>query len=113
MAKKNKPQYELNKTIHEPARLLILTFLASSPENECSFTELRDHLQMTSGNLSIQLKNLQNAGLILIKKKFEDNKPLTTVEITQEGANNLMDYFDEMERLIVSVRQESNRNTED
>jgi DNA-binding MarR family transcriptional regulator len=101
------PRYEFNKIIHEPARLLILSFLASSQEKERSFTELRDHLQMTAGNLSIQLKNLQDAGLIITQKSFDDNKPLTTVAITEFGANTLMDYLDEMEKLILTVKKEN------
>jgi DNA-binding MarR family transcriptional regulator len=99
-------KFEFNKIIHEPARLLLLTFLASSPEKERSFTELRDHLQMTAGNLSIQLKNLQEAGLITTRKSFDDNKPLTTVAITELGTNTLLDYLEEMEKLILAVKKE-------
>jgi DNA-binding MarR family transcriptional regulator len=99
-------QYEFNKMIHEPARLLILAFLASSQEKERSFTELRDHLQMTAGNLSIQLKNLQEAGFINVQKSFEDGKPLTTVAISASGSDTLIDYLETMEKLIVSVKQE-------
>ncbi|MCL6591076.1 MAG: transcriptional regulator [Firmicutes bacterium] len=102
-------KFEFNKIIHEPARLLLLTFLASSPEKERSFTELRDHLQMTAGNLSIQLKNLQEAGLITARKSFDDNKPLTTVAITELGTNTLLDYLDEMERLILAVKKEQGK----
>ncbi len=98
-------RFEINKIIHEPARLLILTFLASSQEKERSFSELRDHLQMTSGNLSVQLKNLEDAGFISIKKRFADNKPLTTVSINEYGTETLIDYLEEMERLIQSVKQ--------
>lgn len=96
---------EFNKIIHEPTRLLILTFLASSQEKKRSFTELKDHLQMTAGNLSIQLKNLQEVGFIDIQKRFEAGKPLTTVEITERGVNTLLDYFDDMENLILSVKR--------
>lgn len=97
---------ELNKLVHEPSRLHILTLLASDAEKERNFTELQERLQLTSGNLSVQLKNLQSAGLITITKRFEDSKPQTTVEITDEGVNALMDYLDEMERLILSVKKE-------
>lgn len=106
MTKDGFPRYELNKIIHEPSRLMILTFLASSPEKKSNFTELRDHLQMTAGNLSIQLKNLQEAGFIKVGKRFEDNKPLTAVAITSYGVGMLIDYFDEMEKLILTVKQE-------
>ena len=110
MMKEGFPRCELNKIIHEPARLLILTFLASSPDKESTFTEVRDHLQMSGGNLSIQLKNLQEAGFIKVGKKFEENKPLTTVTITAYGVDTLIDYFDEMEKLILAVKQEQLKN---
>lgn len=99
-------QYEFNKMVHEPARLLILAFLASSQEKELKFTELRDHLQMTAGNLSIQLKNLQEAGFINVRKSFDDGKPLTTVVISANGADTLIDYLETMEKLIISVKQD-------
>ncbi|MGE5557522.1 MAG: winged helix-turn-helix domain-containing protein [Bacillota bacterium] len=98
-------RHELNKIIHEPARLMILTFLASSPERDRSFTELRDHLQMTAGNLSVQLKKLQDAGFISIRKGFDGGKPLTTAVISPYGVDALMDYLDEMEKLILSVKK--------
>jgi DNA-binding MarR family transcriptional regulator len=98
--------FEFNKMIHEPARLLILSFLASSPEREVKFTELRDHLEMTAGNLSIQLKNLQDAGFINVRKRFEDGKPVTTVAITENGSQTLIDYLETMEKLIISVKKE-------
>ena len=102
-------QYEFNKMIHEPARLLILAFLASSQEKERSFTEIRDHLQMTAGNLSIQLKNLQEAGFITVRKSFDDGKPLTTAALTGDGVNKLYDYLETKDKLIESVKKESSK----
>ncbi len=102
-------RYEFNKIIHEPARLLILTFLASSQEKECSFTELRDELQMTAGNLSIQLKNLQEAGFVKIQKWFEAGKSMTTIAITANGADTLFNYFEAMEKLIMTVKREQSK----
>ena len=54
---------ELDKIIHERARLLILTYLASRKEQEVSFNELQEQLSFSSGNLSIQLKKLKKSFL--------------------------------------------------
>jgi len=76
---------ELNKTIHERSRLLILTHLASNTDIEVSFNDIRDKLNLTPGNLSIQLKKLSEAEYINISKSFRGNKPHTAVSITMKG----------------------------
>ena len=60
----------INKIIHERARLLILTYLASSEKIAVSFNELQKELDFTSGNLSIQLRKLQAADYLAIKKNL-------------------------------------------
>lgn len=96
---------ELNRIIHERARLLILTHLASSSKKACSFNELLEKLGFTSGNLSIQLKKLKEASYVHIDKTFRDNKPYTTVSITPQGRDALNEYVSEMERIIQSMKQ--------
>jgi DNA-binding HxlR family transcriptional regulator len=95
----------LDKTIHERARLMILTYLASGTEEKAGFTELKDALGFSAGNLSIQLKNLEEAGFIGIEKSFRDNKPYTEVFLTETGRSALDVYLDEMERLIGALRR--------
>lgn len=95
----------LNKIIHERARLLILTRLASHEENEISFNELLENLGFTSGNLSVQLRKLKEASYIDINKTFKNNKPFTTVSITLRGTEALNNYLDEMEGLIKTLRR--------
>ncbi len=99
-----KQQPKLDKIIHERARLMILTYLASSEETEASFNELKEGLDLTSGNLSVQLKTLEEAGFVSIKKEFRGNKPYTGVSITAEGAEALSSYLSEMESLIRSLK---------
>jgi len=94
-----------DKIIHERARLLILTHLASHEKRAVSFNELQDRLGLTSGNLSVQLKKLSQVGYVDIKKTFKDNKPYTTVSITSKGTLALHDYLDEMEGLIKALRK--------
>ena len=90
----------IDKLIHERTRLLILTYLASSEKQEISFNELQDKLELTSGNLSIQLKKLKEAEYIKMNKTFKDNKPYTTIFLTPNGVEALNAYIEEMESII-------------
>jgi DNA-binding MarR family transcriptional regulator len=94
-----------DKIIHERARLLILTYLASRDSKAVAFSELRNVLDFTSGNLSIQLKTLGEAGYITMTKEFKDNKPLTQASITSKGSAALKNYLGEMESLIKTLRR--------
>jgi DNA-binding MarR family transcriptional regulator len=95
----------LNKIIHERARLLILTFLASNEKKEISFNELQQSLDFSSGNLSVQLRKLQQADYISIQKTFKDNKPHTTVSITHQGTDALNQYVSELENIIKTLKK--------
>lgn len=93
-----------NKIIHERARLLIITHLASSEKPSVSFSDLQESLELTPGNLSVQLRKLKDAGYVKIKKAFKDNKPLTTVSMTPDGKQALEDYVEEMEKIIRQLK---------
>ena len=95
----------LNKIIHERARLLILTYLMSNEKKEISFNELLEKLEFTSGNLSIQLKKLNEAEYVKINKTYKDNKPYTTVLITTRGVKALNSYIEEMEGIIRTLKR--------
>ncbi len=95
----------LNKIIHERARLLILTYLMSNEKKEISFNELQEKLEFTSGNLSIQLKKLNEAEYVKINKTYKDNKPYTTVLITTRGVKALNSYIEEMEGIIRTLKR--------
>lgn len=95
----------IDKIIHERARLLILTYLASSDKQEISFNELQEKLGFTSGNLSVQLKKLKEAYYIDIHKTFKHNKPYTTIQVTPEGSEALNTYINEMEGIIRTLRK--------
>ena len=95
---------ELDRTIHEKARLMILAFLSSRSEPETGFTELRDALEMSAGNLSIQLRNLEEAGYVGIEKGYRDNKPYTGVRLAASGRRALESYIAELEVVIASLK---------
>ena len=94
----------INKIIHERVRLLILTYLAGYQEQEVNFNELQTSLDLTSGNLSVQLRKLKETGYIEIEKTFKDNKPYTTVFITPKGREALNQYIEEMESIIGALK---------
>ena len=95
----------LNKIIHERARLLILTYLASNEKKKVSFNELQKSLGFTSGNLSVQLRKLEQADYVDIHKTFKENKPYTTISITPRGSNALNSYVAEMEGIIKALKK--------
>ena len=91
--------------IHERSRLLIVTYIASSGVKAVPFSEIKDALDFTAGNLSIQLKTLMEAGYVSITKEFKDNKPLTRASITAKGSAALKRYIGEMDSLIKGLRK--------
>lgn len=93
-----------DKIIHERARLLIVTYLAAAGVKSVPFGEIKEKLDFTSGNLSIQLKTLAEAGYITIFKEFRNNKPLTSVTLTAKGGAALKEYIERMDVLIKKVR---------
>ena len=96
---------ELDRIVHEPARLAILTRLASSRGGTAAFTDLRDGLSLSAGNLSIQLKKLEEAGYLAITKSFRGQKPYTEAAITAKGERALADYVERMESLIKALKK--------
>ena len=74
---------ELEKLLFNPVRLKILSFLFSV-EN-ASFKKLMEVSGATKGNISVQIKKLEDAELIKVRKKFEGNYPLTLCKITTKG----------------------------
>ena len=92
------PFLQLDRVIHEKGRLPIMSLLAASPE--LSFTEIRDSLRMTDGNLSMHLRTLQEAGYIALTKSFQEGRPLTTCSLTAAGKRAFTRYIDLLEEIV-------------
>ncbi len=105
MAAELQPQFD--RLVHEPSRLAILAYLASREASTVGFTELKSELGMTAGNLSVHLKNLEEAGYVEITKSFVENKPNTSVRLTVTGSRALSTYLAQMESLIQTLKKES------
>ena len=89
---------QLNRVIHEKGRLAIMSALAGTPE--LSFTELRDTLEMTDGNLTTHIRILQEEGLISVTKSYQNNRSLTTCSLTKAGRKAFTDYIDLLEQIV-------------
>lgn len=95
------PAFDIGKiddVIHGRLRLGIMAYLADA--EVASFNELKAALETTQGNLSIQLRKLEDAGYIAIDKSFLDRKPLTRARITPEGRAAFAAYLEQIGRLI-------------
>ena len=97
------PFLNLDRVIHEKGRMAIMSLLAASPE--LSFTEMRDTLDMTDGNLSVHLKTLQEAGYVAVTKTFQDRRPLTTCSLTAHGRNAFAKYIDLLSQIVEQHRR--------
>jgi DNA-binding MarR family transcriptional regulator len=89
---------QLDRVIHEKGRLALMSMLAASPE--LSFTEMRDALKMTDGNLTTHIRTLQEAGYVSITKSFQNRRPLTTCSLTAAGKKAFSAYINLLERII-------------
>jgi DNA-binding MarR family transcriptional regulator len=96
---REKESFIPDRIIHEPARLQIISYLAAGGKT-VSFTELKGKLGLTAGNLSVQLKRLEEAGYISVTKSFRERKPLTRVSLTHRGLEALQQYLRELEKII-------------
>ena len=92
------PFLNLDRVIHEKGRLAIMSMLAASPN--LSFTELRDTLGMTDGNITTHIRTLQEAGYIAVSKSFEKNRPLTTCALTAAGRKAFASYVNLLEQIV-------------
>jgi len=92
------PFLQLDRVIHEKGRLAIMSLLAASPE--LSFTEMRDSLGMTDGNLTTHVRALQQEGYISVTKSYKDKRPLTTCSLTAAGRKAFTAYIDLLEKIV-------------
>ena len=92
------PISQLDRVIHEKGRMAIMSMLAATPE--LSFTEMRDALGMTDGNITTHIRTLQEAGYINVSKSYQKNRPLTTCSLTPAGRKAFADYVNVLEQFV-------------
>jgi len=81
---------DLDPILHSQLRLAVVSILVSV--EKADFSYLKNETGATSGNLSVQITKLKEAGYIEVKKKFKGNFPQTTCLITKLGEERFAAY---------------------
>ena len=89
---------KIDKTIHEPARLMIMAYLFVV--ESADFLFLQRQTELTWGNLSSHLSKLENAGYVAIEKEFLDKKPHTVLRLTNKGRTAFQEYRHSMQQVF-------------
>jgi len=93
---------EFDRLVYERIRLGMMSALAVN--RTLTFSDLRDLLQATDGNLSVHARKLEDAGYIACTKSFEGRFPKTEYQLTAKGRRALERYLNHMEALIHATR---------
>lgn len=96
---------ELDRLIHERVRLGIVSSLAVN--GSLTFTDLRDLLGITDGNLSAHARRLEEAGYVVCTKSHDGRMPKTEYGLTATGRRELEAYLDHMEAIIQATRHQA------
>ncbi|GAA0662647.1 winged helix-turn-helix domain-containing protein [Natronoarchaeum mannanilyticum] len=92
---------EFDKLVHQPTRLQLFAYLYRHEES--TFSELKEALDVTEGNLSSHLQTMEEAGAIAVEKQFVDRRPQTTYELTEEGRSKFEEHVETLEALLGQI----------
>ncbi|MGM0649900.1 MAG: winged helix-turn-helix domain-containing protein [Bacteroidota bacterium] len=92
----------LDPLLHSQLRLAIVSLLVKHDVLEFRF--LKEKTEATAGNLSVQIRKLEDAGYLEVKKTFRNNYPLTTCSLTNEGLKAF-------EKYVTTINEYLNPNT--
>lgn len=96
---------EVDRLIHEPARLMIVTILSAA--EQADFLFLLRETGLTKGNLSAHLSKLEEAGYVKIEKTYRGKVPLTLLSLTPEGRAAFENYRKQLKQIVESISKES------
>lgn len=96
------PFLQLDRVIHEKGRLAIMSLLAASPS--LLFTEIRDTLRMTDGNVTTHLRTLAEAGYLAVTKSLESGRLTTSYALTPTGRRAFAEYVRLLEQIVAQTR---------
>jgi DNA-binding MarR family transcriptional regulator len=88
----------IDKLIHEPARLLLMAHLFVVESADYLF--LQRQTGLTWGNISSHLRKLEKAGYVAVEKEFIDKKPHTTLKLTDKGRKAFKEYRKNMKQVF-------------
>lgn len=92
------PIADIDPLIHAPTRLKIMAYL--SIVESADFTFLMNQTGLTRGNLSVNLRKLEEAGYVSIKKEFVERIPRTLVRLTPGGRQAIQVYRENMQVVL-------------
>jgi DNA-binding MarR family transcriptional regulator len=92
---------ELNPILHSTLRLSIMAL--TSLNESVTFLYLLDETKATKGNLSVQIKQLEEADYIEVEKKFVGRKPQTIIHITDKGRNAMHEYTEALKDYLPKI----------
>ncbi len=81
---------DLDPLLHSQLRLAIVSLLVS--EEKTTFSQIKEVTKATSGNISVQIQKLEQAGYITVQKSFKDNYPNTEMQLTPKGLQAFEEY---------------------
>ena len=93
----------IDRLIHEPTRLMIMTQLYVI--ESADFLFLQNQLKMTPGNLSSHLSKLEDAGYVEIVKEFVERKPHTALKLTEKGRKAFKEYRQNLKQVFNNVQK--------
>lgn len=89
---------DLDPLLHSQLRLAIISMLVSSEKVE--FTHIKDETKAAAGNISIQIKKLEEAGYLKVEKTFKNNYPNTMLLITEKGIEAFESYVNNLKKYL-------------
>jgi len=89
---------KLDPLLHSELRLAVMSLLISL--TKADFTYLKEQTKATSGNLSVQITNLEQAGYITVEKSFKGKMPQTICTITKKGIEAFEQYVDDLKEYL-------------
>ena len=90
----------LDRVIHERARLSLLTSLITHAKG-LSFSELKEYCALTDGNLNRHLQVLEEARLVTVAKRHDNNRPQTVCKLTPLGRRRYLEYLGVLEKVLL------------
>lgn len=88
----------LDPLLHSQLRLAIVSLLVK--HSNLDFKHIKEKTEATSGNLSVQIKKLEEAGYIAVKKEFKDNFPNTNCKLTSKGLSAFESYVNSIKKYL-------------
>jgi predicted transcriptional regulator len=89
---------DLDPILHSQLRLSIVSILMTV--DEVNFSFIKETTKAAAGNISIQIKKLEDAGYIKVEKTFKNNYPNTTISITSKGIESFEEYVNSLKKYI-------------